>query len=167
MRFSARLCKSGLRLWSRKEKRAKGARNNFEYRKINPLAMQRRRVCATTEPSGQSFLSGRYDTAIFCFSKGLPSSSSVPDVPDVPFVPQKRPRIGKRFRCLVIECAALFKCDALDVETAYSRPWHILAADPVHGSKDFEVNQPAGGRSTHRKSGEGISIANGCGTQRG
>jgi hypothetical protein len=42
-----------------------------------------------TEPSGQSFLSDRYDTAIFCFSKGLPFSSAVPGVPDVPFIPEK------------------------------------------------------------------------------
>ena len=42
-----------------------------------------------TEPSGQSFLSDRYNTAIFCFSKGLPSSSIVPGVPAIPLVPAK------------------------------------------------------------------------------
>ena len=42
-----------------------------------------------TEPSGQSFLSDRYDTAIFCFSKDLPFSSSIPGVPDISFVPAK------------------------------------------------------------------------------
>jgi hypothetical protein len=51
--------------------------------------MQRRGDCTTTEPSGQSFLSERYDTAIFCFSKDLPFSSTVPDVPAIPFIPAK------------------------------------------------------------------------------
>lgn len=41
------------------------------------------------ESSGQSFLSDRYDTAIFCFSKGLPSSSTVPGVPSIPIIPTK------------------------------------------------------------------------------
>jgi|GEM_PF-6426816 len=54
-----------------------------------------------TEPSGQSFLSDRYDTAIFCFSKGLPFSSTVPGVPAIPFIPAKeaknRPTLSMRW----------------------------------------------------------------------
>ncbi len=45
--------------------------------------------CSFTEPSGHTFLLGGYDTAIFCFSKHLPVSSTVPDVPDVPIIPAK------------------------------------------------------------------------------
>jgi hypothetical protein len=63
---------------------------NAEVVSFNPI----------TEPSGQSFLSDRYDTAIFCFSKDLPFSFIVPAVPDIPFVPAKeaknRPTISMR-----------------------------------------------------------------------
>jgi hypothetical protein len=58
------------------------------------------RECPIAEPSGQSFLSGRYDTAIFCFSKGLPFSSAVPGVPSIPSIPAKeaknRPTLSMR-----------------------------------------------------------------------
>ena len=59
-----------------------------------------RRGGSLHEPSGQSFLSDRYDTAIFCFSKGLPFLSGVPSVPHIPFVPAKeaknRPTLSMR-----------------------------------------------------------------------
>ena len=37
------------------KKSAQKERNNFQDRKINPLAMQRRGECATAEPSGRRF----------------------------------------------------------------------------------------------------------------
>jgi len=51
--------------------------------------------------AGKSFLSDRYDTAIFCFSKDLPFLSTVPGVPVIPFIPaieaKNRPTLSMRW----------------------------------------------------------------------
>jgi hypothetical protein len=82
------------------KKTAHFERNRRTSETISFLATQHRGDCSITEPSGQSFLSERYDTAIFCFSKGLPFSSGVPHVPAIPFVPAKeaknRPTLSMR-----------------------------------------------------------------------
>ena len=54
-------------------------------------------VSPLAEPSGQSFLSERYDTAIFCFSKDLPFASAVPGIPLIPAKEAKnRPTLSMR-----------------------------------------------------------------------
>jgi hypothetical protein len=82
------------------KKYAQFAHNELDRHEINPLSTRLSGERSIPEPSGQSFLSDRYDTAIFCFSKGLPLSSAIPCVPEIPFVPAKeaknRPTLSMR-----------------------------------------------------------------------
>jgi len=66
-----------------------------------------------TEPSGQSFLWERYDTAIFCFPKVYPSHPLFPVFPLFLLFPQKRPRIGQRFRCAGQYVYSMFGADII------------------------------------------------------